>query len=383
VIRGAGVLRGELDFQDMQRLPRVEEEIVLRAMHQALVDRGICLREHTAEGTMLVFPSYFKRERPELEEHPAVHVTYEFGGQLDEIYATLIVRLHYTRAVENRRLWKYAADFTTPAGHRVGLHMRKGPEGSGRISVYLDPQAPDDSKVTFIKYVHEHLLEKAQDVQRFRYYACTKCGTTVENRKTAMRRLGEGKKDIVCVECEGRVPLWDLIEQKFASDEFRQRVRELEQRAKAAIDNESKELILVGHAFSIAGEAGQIFRPTPNSDWGIDGEIEFKDWDGSASGKRVYLQLKSGDSYLYERKDGREIFRIKNQRLRDYWQQQAYPVMLVIRTSDGQIRWMDVSRYLRERGKTEESKTLQVVFDGEPFTALNLQRMRDRLIPPR
>jgi len=27
----------------------------------------------------------------------------------------------------------------------------------------------------------------------------------------------------------------------------------------------------------------------------------------------------------------------------DYWQQQAYAVMLVIRTSDGEIRWMDVS----------------------------------------
>ena len=34
---------------------------------------------------------------------------------------------------------------------------------------------------------------------------------------------------------------------------------------------------------------------------------------------------------------------IKNPRWADYWQQQAYAVMLVIRTSDGEIRWMDVS----------------------------------------
>lgn len=52
------------------------------------------------------------------------------------------------------------------------------------------------------------------------------------------------------------------------------------------------------------------------------------------------------------------------------------PVMLVIRTSDGQIRWMNVTDYLREHG----AATKQIVFDGEPFTALNVARMRDRVL---
>ena len=122
-------------------------------------------------------------------------------------------------------------------------------------------------------------------------------------------------------------------------------------------------------------------RPTPNSDWGIDGEIEFKDNQGKASGRRVYLQLKSGDSYLYKReRDGKEVFTIKNDRHVDYWQSQAYPVMLVIRTSDGSIRWMNVTEYLKKNGKGKKAK--QVLFDGEPFTALNLVRMRDTMFPP-
>jgi hypothetical protein len=94
----------------------------------------------------------------------------------------------------------------------------------------------------------------------------------------------------------------------------------------------------VGHTYAIAGEAGQIYRQYTNSDHGIDGEIEFKDHEGKASGWRLYLQLKSGDPYLYQREsDGDEVFTIKNERHADYWQQQAYPVMLVIRTSDGMI----------------------------------------------
>lgn len=378
VIVEEDVLAGKLDYQDMRRLPEDEEQIVLRAMHQTFVDHGLCLREPTEAGTLLVFPSYFKRERPELEGHPAVFVTYLFNGQLDEVYSTLVVRLHHTSAFEKDQLWRFAADFKTQAGLRVGLKMTKQQEGSAEIAVYFEPGVTDETKVMFIKYVHEHLKLKAQDVVRLRHYVCPHCGTPVENRKTALDRLERGLKDIVCVNCEKRIPLWDLIEQKFASEEFQRRVREMEEQARASIDNESRELILVGHAFAIAGEAGQIFRPTANSDWGIDGEIEFKNNRGEASGRRVYLQLKSGDSYLQKRKaDGKEVFQIKHARHADYWREQAYPVMLVVRTSDGMIRWMNVTDYLKQHG----AKTRQVVFDGEPFTALSVARLRDRMFP--
>ncbi|MHC1600311.1 MAG: DUF4365 domain-containing protein, partial [Candidatus Methanospirareceae archaeon] len=169
----------------------------------------------------------------------------------------------------------------------------------------------------------------------------------------------------------------DLIEEKFASDAFLQAVKKMDEQAQINLDNESLELILVGHAFSTTGEAGHIFRPTPNSDWGIDGEIEFKNDMGEASGRRVYLQLKSGDSYLHTRKsDGKEIFRIKNPRHAKYWQDQAYPVMLVIRTSDGEIRWMNVTEYLCQHG----TATKQIIFEGEPFTALNVVGLREKVL---
>jgi hypothetical protein len=171
-----------------------------------------------------------------------------------------------------------------------------------------------------------------------------------------------------------------LIEEKFASEEVRQRARALQQHAAVLIDNESRELILTGQAFAVAGEAGQIFRPVLNSDWGIDGEIEFKDHQGRASGKRLYLQLKSGDSYLYTRRsDGREIFAIKKDRHAKYWRNQAYPVMLVIRTSDASIRWMNVSAYLKSF--PENKLPRQIAFDGEPFSASNLLALRDAALP--
>ncbi|HNG32899.1 MAG TPA: DUF4365 domain-containing protein, partial [Blastocatellia bacterium] len=121
-------------------------------------------------------------------------------------------------------------------------------------------------------------------------------------------------------------------------------------------------------------EAGQIYRGYTNSDHGIDGEIEFKNDQGQATGQRLYLQLKSGDSYLTTRKrDGAEVFQIKNERWAQYWQSQAYPVLLVIRTSDGEIRWMDVSEYLRRA----QQPVKQIVFSGERFDVMSVRRWRD------
>ena len=91
------------------------------------------------------------------------------------------------------------------------------------------------------------------------------------------------------------------------------------------IDNESRELILVGHAFAIAGESGPLFRQTAKPEWGIDGEIEFKNGRGEPSGRRVYLQLKTNDYYQHARKaDGREVLTVRETRQADYWRNQEH-----------------------------------------------------------
>ena len=80
--------------------------------------------------------------------------------------------------------------------------------------------------------------------------------------------------------------------------------------------------------------ADQISREFNVSDQGIDMEIEFNDDTHEATGAKLYLQLKSGDSYTRKRRgDGAEIFTLKRQRHAEYWMVQAFPVLLVIRNS--------------------------------------------------
>jgi small GTP-binding protein len=392
-IAEADVLRGNFPVPEDVKLERDDEDVVLRAMVETLLKRGLCLKETTGAGALLVFPAYFRRDRPELTEHPPAYVRYTFTGSLDEVYTTLVVRLHHTDSFERDQLWRDAADFKTPAtGLRAGLKMERRPESSGEITVFLDPKIPIEVKATFMKFVHNHLTDesarRASNVVRERFHVCDKCGNSVD-RQAAGRALTARKKDIYCPDCDDghRVLLFDRLEELFQSRETTERAEEWKRGAQAVMDSQSLEQILLGHVQAIAGEAGQIWRPTSQLDMGIDGEIEFKDHKGKATRRKIYLQLKSGNSYLETRKkDGAEIFRIKEDRHAKYWRSQQCPVWLVVRTTDeragGSIRWMDLGAYLERESKGRKTPVKQVTFSGEPLTAQTLMALRDRIVPP-
>ena len=65
---------------------------------------------------------------------------------------------------------------------------------------------------------------------------------------------------------------------------------------------------VVGEVISTVALAGQISRELIASDLGVDIEIEFKDDANDATGQMLFLQLKSGDSYLRERKSDGDGF---------------------------------------------------------------------------
>jgi small GTP-binding protein len=398
------VLKGDLAYESsMPRLVGDEERFVLLAMHQTLVERGLCLRQPTARGNLLIFPSFYRGERPEQIGHPAVLVSYHFSGFLDEIYATLVTWLHHTEPFQQDRLWRYAADFKTNTGKQLGVKLTRRAPSVGELEVYFEPSVSIEEKIIFSKYVHEHLLRHARDVERLRHYVCPHCGTAVGNREVAMQRLNDWLRirpidpdnggyfrfretwheppSIICVGCERRVPLWDEMELCFASADIQQRVRDLLEESAIELSNQSKERALVGEVISTVALADQISREFNVSDQGIDMEIEFNDDVHEATGRKLYLQLKSGDSYLRERKsDGAEIFTIKDERHARYWMTQAFPVLLVIRNSEGEVRWMEVRDWLKRATDDGKKPVKQIVFAGERFDVMSVRRWREKLL---
>ena len=206
------------------------------------------------------------------------------------------------------------------------------------------------------------------------------CKEAVTDLEAVRKRLEQKKEFITCQHCDEKILLIDHIEQRLASDPVARAILRMDKMATKELDNQALEQILIGHMMAIAGEANQIFRPVTMFDYGIDGELEFKDDDGKASGKKIYVQLKSGNSHLRNRSlDANEIFDVKNKHHLDYWVKQPVDVYLVIRhqderTREESIRWMNVSRFLRERSDKESR---QIVFNGEKLDATAVWRVRD------
>ena len=137
----------------------------------------------------------------------------------------------------------------------------------------------------------------------------------------------------------------------------------------------------MGEVISTVALADQISREFNVSGHGIDVEIEFTDDAHEATGAKLYLQLKSGDSYLRKRKgDGAEIFTIKDERHARYWMAQAFPVLLVVRNSEGEVRWMEVRDWLKRASDNGRKPETQLVFEGERFDVMSVRRWRERVL---
>ena len=219
------LLAGNLDYRDLQRLPATDEAVILRHLYATVVSRAWCLRQVCDGTTTLTFPSYFRRERPEQPSHPSVVVTYRFSGPADDIYATLVVRLHHTTAFDTDELWKSAADFKTQTGQRLGILLIREAEGRCRLDVYFAPDVGEDTRVLFLRYVHEHLQLHAKDVIRLRHYACQnkRCrrhGQAYTDQVAIDAALAPGGKgEVLCPGCGKAIPLRDATERKFESPE--------------------------------------------------------------------------------------------------------------------------------------------------------------------
>jgi small GTP-binding protein len=398
------LLNGNLDFnKSMNRLDKDEERFVLLAMHQMLIQRCLCIREQTEQGPVLIFPSFFRRVRPAQINYPPTLIRYKFNGYIDDIYASLVVKLHRLKVFDKDQLWHLAANFKTNTGQKLGIKVKSNFGQKSELDVYFDPGVSMEETIIFSKYIHEHLIEKGQDIERHRYYICPYCKHEVKDTELAMKRLNswmhaneacqlsvetqahmkvkQKTPMILCQECEGKIQLWDVIEQCFSSQEMDDRVRSLREESEIILDNESKERVLVGDVYSTVASADQLCRELTISDFGVDMEIEFRDDNHIPLNKKVYLQLKSGDSYIRTRKsDGAEIFTLKNQRHFRYFLASPFLLFLVLRGSDGEIRWMEIREWLKRESENGKKIVKNIEFIGEKFDVTSVRKWRDKIL---
>lgn len=206
------VVNVDFPFPAAERVrDRLQERLLVLATLEELLLHELVLREPTKDGVQLVFPSAYRRDLPTSEIPKGDGVVFRFEGPIENIYATLIVRL--TRSDRFRRVdaWQSAARFAAEEGACTVALKFEG-EGEAELLIGYD-RVPDAIRKQFERFVHTHLERWATPgtIARERRYNCPDCGLafTSEMIREVNRR---GRLSILCPVCEERVPLRDDYE---------------------------------------------------------------------------------------------------------------------------------------------------------------------------
>lgn len=210
---------------ERDRLPRIQERVVLECVVQLLVEHGICFQH---EG-LLIFPTLFrpteKSEQGESFPH-SISLYYDFSGAVDNIYASLIAWLVVGKNFGVVRLWEDRAEFEISDRGVCGVRKVNRGRGFAHIDVYFTEGTDSRMCDSFISFVEDHLRRHDIEIVEHLRLVCDRCGYEFLE-DTVQRRIARGDADIGCPDCDKRLVLTE------GAQRTRERDPELQQRTVA------------------------------------------------------------------------------------------------------------------------------------------------------
>jgi class 3 adenylate cyclase/GTPase SAR1 family protein len=185
-----------------------QEQLLLHATVEELVRHDLALRENANDGRYLVFPSQFNRDYEDAPEPKGKAVAITFDGPVQNLYATLAVRLGHSGLFTTGRakMWRNAAVFIAKAGGQCGIFLHEFVEARGRLILFFD-QASQETRFHFEEFILAHVKRRALDgtVELVRFFVCPGCGDPVPDNY--VKRLKDKGKMAFNCPCGGMVSL--------------------------------------------------------------------------------------------------------------------------------------------------------------------------------
>jgi class 3 adenylate cyclase len=179
-----------------------QEQLLLHATVEELVRHDLALRENADDGRYLVFPSQFNRDYEDAPEPKGKTVALTFDGPVQSLYSTLAVRLGHSGLFTTRRveMWRNAAVFTAKAGGKCGLYLHEFAEARGRLILFYDPNASDETRFHFEEFVLAHAWCRALDdtVELVRFFVCANGHPVPDDYVKLLRAQGKNVFNCPC-----------------------------------------------------------------------------------------------------------------------------------------------------------------------------------------
>ena len=176
--------------------------IALQCVVQLLVSHGLALRH---EG-LLVFPSEF----PAMAEddgtalRKSVSLYYDISGAIDNIYASLVVNLALSGTFGRVRLANNRAEYDQ-VDELCGMRRIDHSGGLSRLDLYFGESTREETRFLFTAQIEAHLRAKGVRIMEVLSVTC-ECGYVVD-QELVRQRINAGREDVLCGNCETRLPI--------------------------------------------------------------------------------------------------------------------------------------------------------------------------------
>lgn len=216
------VLRNDYKFPEVEPLSNDERETLLNAVTELFLDRNICFRESVDNQTFLVFPSLILDRPPRLTEDLQLieHITYLVTGQVENVYAALVVLLGYAPSFQRINQWRKQAQYETARGDICGFKLANDDPAELELVLYYGKDTPDFVISRFQGLFEEILYTRNVTVSKYAPIICPQCHRQQE-RHIVIRRIQEGKTFLFCDEDAEKLSLPKVTERIALSPENR------------------------------------------------------------------------------------------------------------------------------------------------------------------
>jgi WD40 repeat protein len=177
------------------------ERLLLAATVEEVLRHEIALREHSEEGPYLVFPTQARAEAPPLEAPDRIWLTISFEGPVQNIYATLVVRLAHSGLFARVATYRDATTFRA-RGSVMGMSIAEPSEGRGELRLFTQGPGDATAEAWFSDYVIAHVRRRAiaDSVVADTTVRCGECGYEIGQETLRLAR-DRGLTEIVCPLC--------------------------------------------------------------------------------------------------------------------------------------------------------------------------------------
>ena len=200
--------RGEFSIPVEDRLEDGDvERLLLTATVEEVLRHEVALRENSDDGPYLVFPTQSRREALALRDSQRVVFSIAFEGQVQTVYATLVVRLAHSGIFEREETFRNAATFRRRDAI-LGISVEEPNEGEGVLRVFAGEEPDEQAASWMIDYVIAHVQRRAVpgSVSLSDSVNCGGCGLEFSAEILDAARA-RGKSETTCPVCDERVDI--------------------------------------------------------------------------------------------------------------------------------------------------------------------------------